>query len=81
MIGLVSRLTVSLPFNIIMYESRVHYTDVELCRSLVFIKISVIIYLSPVKLLISYGGCVNEKDCNGNTPLHLGELIVMILNF
>jgi len=29
---------------------------------------------SAVKLLISYGGSVNQRDCNGNTPLHLGKV-------
>ena len=31
-----------------------------------------IVSISTVKLLISYGASVNQKDGNGNTPLHLG---------
>ena len=26
-----------------------------------------------VELLLSYGASVNDRDCNGSTPLHLGE--------
>ena len=33
------------------------------------------VFLTIVKLLISYGASVNQKDCNGSTPLHLGEPI------
>ena len=28
--------------------------------------------LLSVELLIRYGASVNERDCNGSTPLHLG---------
>ena len=40
---------------------------------LVYLLVSVFTILCIiVKLLISYGGSVNQRDCNGNTPLHLG---------
>ena len=33
--------------------------------------------LSPlVRLLIRHGASVNERDCNGSTPLHLGKFLI-----